>query len=176
MPMRWYVLNVYSGFEKKVVGDIRERAENKGLTSFFGQMLVPSEDVIEVKRGVKTSTERCFYPGYILVEMDMNDESNYLVKTVPRVGGFLGSKSKPMPITAAEVDRILNRVAESVSHPKNTIIFEIGEKIRVCEGPFNTFNGIVEEIDQEKERLKVSVSIFGRPTNVDLGFYQVEKT
>ncbi|MDR1475453.1 MAG: transcription termination/antitermination protein NusG [Holosporales bacterium] len=174
--MRWYVLNVYSGFEKKVVESVRERAKNKGLESFFGQMLVPSEDVIEVKRGMKVSTERCFYPGYILVEMEMNDENWHLVKTVPKVGGFLGSKVKPTPITSTEVDRILDHVAESVSNPRNTIVFEIGEKIRVCEGPFNTFNGIVEEVDQEKERMKVSVSIFGRPTNVDLGFYQVEKT
>ncbi len=175
MSMRWYVLNVYSGFEKKVVEGIGERAKSKGLEAFFGRMLVPSEDVVEVKRGVKKTSEKCFYPGYILIEMNMNDESWYLVKTVPRVGEFLGSKSKPSPISESEVNKIINRMEESVSNPRSTIVFEVGERIKVSEGPFTTFNGIVEDVDLEKERLKVSVSIFGRPTNVDLGFAQVEK-
>jgi transcriptional antiterminator NusG len=173
--MRWYVVNVYSGFEKKVVQSIEEQAEKAGMSRFFGEMLVPSEEVVEVRRGSKINVEKNYFPGYVLVKMILNDETWHLVRNIHRVASFLGSKGKPMPISEAEVSRILNQVKESVEKPRHTYTFEIGEQIRVCDGPFSSFNGIVEEVENDKGRLKVSVMIFGRPTPVELEFNQVQK-
>jgi transcriptional antiterminator NusG len=175
MASRWYVIHVYSGFEKKVATAIREQAEQKGLNDRFDEILVPTEEVVEVRRGAKVSSERKFFPGYVLAKMDMDDETWHLVRNTAKVTGFLGGRGKPSPISDAEAARIMHQVQEGIERPKPSITFEIGEQVRVCDGPFTSFNGTVEEVDEEKSRVKVAVSIFGRATPVELEYTQVEK-
>ncbi len=175
MAARWYVIHVYSGFEKKVATAIREQAEQKGLGERFEEILVPTEEVVEVRRGAKVASERKFFPGYVLVKMDMDDETWHLVRNTAKVTGFLGGRGRPSPITEAEAARIMHQVQEGIERPKPSITFEIGEQVRVCDGPFTSFNGTVEDVDEEKARVKVAVSIFGRATPVELEYAQVEK-
>jgi transcription termination/antitermination protein NusG len=175
MTKRWYIVHAYSNFEKKVADAIRERAAAAGIEECFEEIVVPMEEVVEVRRGRKVSTERKFFPGYVLVKMDMNDRAFLLIKNTPKVTGFLGADNKPQPISEAEAQRILNQVKEGVDRPKPSISFEIGEQVRVADGPFASFSGHVEEVDEERARLKVAVSIFGRATPVELEFGQVEK-
>ncbi len=175
MAQRWYVINVYSGFENKVAESIRELAEQKGMGDLFEQILVPVEEVVEMRRGAKIKTERKFFPGYVLIKMEMTDESWHLVKNTAKMTGFLGGGGRPTPVSDAEVERILRQVQEGIERPKPAVTFEIGEQVRVCDGPFNSFNGLVEEVDEERARLKVAVSIFGRATPVELEYSQVEK-
>ena len=175
MTKRWYVVHVYSGFEKKIAQQIKEQAAQKGLDDQFDEVLVPSEDVVELRRGQKVNAERKFFPGYVLAKMEMTDDTWHLIKDTPKVTGFLGTKMRPSPISEAEADRIIKQSAEGVENRRPAILFEIGEQVRVADGPFTSFNGTVEEIDEEKGRVKVSVSIFGRSTPVELEYSQVEK-
>ena len=178
MAKRWYIVHAYSNFENKVAASIREQVAQRGLQDFFDEILVPTEKVVEVRRGKKVDAERKFFPGYVLLKANLNDQVISLVKNTPRVTGFLGEDkhtAKPMPITEKEAERILNQVQEGVERPKPSITFEIGEQVRVSDGPFASFNGFVQEVDEERARLKVEVSIFGRAVPVDLEFSQVEK-
>ena len=174
MTARWYIVHAYSNFEKKVAEDIENKAKQKGLTGQIEQIVVPTEKVVEVRRGRKVDAERKFFPGYVLLKANLTDAVFSLVKNTPKVTGFLGD-SKPVPITEAEAQRILNQVQEGVERPKPSVTFEIGEQVRVADGPFASFNGFVQEVDEERARLKVEVSIFGRAVPVDLEFGQVEK-
>jgi len=175
MDKRWYIVHAYSNFEKKVSESIREQAKQRGLEDLFEQVLVPVEKVTEVRRGRKIDAERKFFPGYVLVKMKLTDEAFHLIKNTPKVTGFLGTDNKPMPITEVEAQHILQQVQEGIDRPKPSISFEIGEQVRVSDGPFASFNGTVEEVDDARSRLKVAVSIFGRATPVELEFTQVEK-
>jgi len=175
MAKRWYVVHVYSGFEKKIASAIQEQAGQKGLADHFEEILVPAEEVVEVRRGQKVNSERKFFPGYVLVKMELTDDAWHLVKNTPKVTGFLGTKTRPTPISEAEAERIMKQTQEGVEHPRPSVIFVIGEQVRVADGPFTSFNGTVEEVDEEKGRVKVSVSIFGRSTPVELEYGQVEK-
>ena len=173
--MRWYVIHVYSGFEKKVSESIEEQVRQAGLEAEVDQVLVPMEEVVELRRGAKVNAERKFFPGYVLMRMEISDEVWHLVKNTPKVTDFLGAQGRPTPIPDREANRILHQVKEGVERPKPSITFEIGEEVRVCDGPFNSFNGFVEDVDEDRARLKVSVSIFGRATPVELEYAQVEK-
>ena len=175
MSKRWYVVHVFSGSEKKVCQNIEEQVSAKKLDDLIEQVLVPTEEVIEVKRGTKVQTEKKFFPGYILIKMEVTDESWHLIKAQPKVTGFLGGKGKPIAISEAEAKRLINQINEGVERPRSSVIYEIGEEVRVSEGPIQSFNGLVEEVDDDKSRLKVAVSIFGRSTPVDLEYTQVEK-
>ena len=177
MTMRWYVVHAYSGFEKSVQRTLLERIRRAGMEDKFGRILVPTEEVVEMKAGQKNISERKFYPGYVLVEMDMTDEAWHLVKNTPKVTGFVGGAHgrKPPPISEKEVDAIMHQIQEGVEKPKPKVLFEVGEGVRVKEGPFTDFHGIVEEVNYDKSKLRVSVTIFGRPTPVELEFGQVEK-
>jgi transcriptional antiterminator NusG len=176
MAQRWYSVSVLSNFEKKVAESIRDTATKKGLNEQIAEVLVPTEEVVEVRRGKKVQSEKRFMPGYVLVRMDLNDNTYHLVKNTARVTGFLGPQGKPIPMRDAEVDRILNRVVEGQEHPRNLITFDIGDKVNVTDGPFEGFAGMVEEVDEDNNRLKVTVSIFGRATPVELEFTQVAKS
>ena len=176
MSKRWYVIHAFSGFEKQVQRSLTERIARAGMEDMFGDVLVPTEEVVEMKGGQKRRSDRKFFPGYVLVEMEMNDETWHLVKEVPKVMGFIGGTSdKPAAISQKEADTILSRVQEGVDKPRPKILFEPGEMVRVVDGPFNDFNGTVEEVNYEKSRLRVAVLIFGRSTPVELNFHQVEK-
>jgi transcriptional antiterminator NusG len=176
MAQRWYVVHAYSGFEKKVAQSIKEQAEAKGLAEHISEVLVPTEEVVQLRRGAKVSAESKLFPGYVLIKMELNDNTWHLVQNTPKVTNFLGAHGKPLPISDREAENILKQVREGVERPKSSIVFEVGEQVRVSDGPFESFNGVVEEVDSERNRLKVSVSIFGRPTPVELEFGQVEKT
>ncbi|MGV6825368.1 MAG: transcription termination/antitermination protein NusG [bacterium] len=177
MAKRWYVVHAYSGFEATVQRSLKERVERAGMQEYFGDILVPTEDVVEMRGGQQRKSERKFFPGYVLVNMEMTDDTWHLVKDVPKVMGFIGGTSdKPAPITDREAENILQRVQEGVDKPKPKVLFEPGEVVRVIDGPFNDFNGVVEEVDYEKNLVKVSVTIFGRSTPVELEFGQIEKS
>ena len=176
MPARWYVVHVHSGFEKKVMQSIQEKADKAGIADQFEEILVPVEGVTEIRRGQKVNTERKFFPGYVLVKMDLSDESWHLVRNVPKVTGFLGSGARPVPMSNSEAERLISQMKEGADKPRRpSIRYEIGENVRVADGPFTSFNGTVEEVDEERSRLKVAVSIFGRSTPVELEYAQVEK-
>ncbi|MAT65841.1 MAG: transcription termination/antitermination protein NusG [Gammaproteobacteria bacterium] len=176
MAKRWYVVHAYSGFENQVKRSLEERVARSGMQEKFGEILVPTEEVVEMREGQKRKSERKFFPGYVLVQMEMDDETWHLVKDVPKVMGFIGGTSdRPAPISDREADQILNRIQEGVEKPRPKVLFEVGEVVRVTDGPFNDFNGVVEEVNYEKSRLRVAVLIFGRSTPVELEFSQVEK-
>lgn len=175
MAAKWYVIHVYSGFESKVAQSIRDQSSQMGLDDVIQEVLVPMEEVVQLRRGAKVNAERKFFPGYVLAKIEMNDEAWHLVKDTPKVSGFLGAGNKPVPMSDAEVQRILHQVKEGVERPKPSITFDIGEQVRVSDGPFTSFNAMVEDVDEERARLKVSVSIFGRATPVELEYGQVEK-
>ena len=176
MEKKWYIVHAYSNFERKVADSIREKAQAAGLGDSFDEILVPTEKVVEVRRGRKVDAERKFFPGYVLVKMAMSDEAYHLIKNTPKVTGFLGADKKPIPISELEAKRILQQVQEGVERPKPSISFEVGEQVRVSDGPFASFSGQIEEVDEVRARLKVAVSIFGRATPVELEYSQVEKT
>ena len=177
MALRWYIVHAYSNFEHKVKASLEERIKLMGLEDKFGDILVPTEEVVEMKEGSKRRSERKFFPGYVLVQMEMDDETWHLVKEVPKVLGFIGGSSdKPAPITEKEADQILNRVQEGVDKPRPKVLFEPGEVVRVTDGPFNDFSGVVEQVNYDKNRIKVGVQILGRSTPVELDFGQVEKS
>ena len=175
MAMRWYVVHVYSGSEKRMAEAINDQIVRKGMQDYFAEVLVPTEEVVEVRRGVRVNSERKFFPGYILINMELTVESWQLVKSQSRVTGILGGKGKPVPITDKEAKQLINQISEGIERPRASIIYEVGEQVRVCDGPFASFNGLVEDVDEDKARLKVAVSIFGRSTPVDLDYSQVEK-
>ena len=175
MAKRWYIVHAYSNFENKVAQSIKDQAAQRGLEDKFDEVMVPTEKVVEVRRGRKVDTERKFFPGYVLAKVELTDEAFHLIKNTPKVTGFLGAGDKPMPISEAEASRILHQVQEGIERPKPSVSFEVGEQVRVSDGPFASFNGTVEEVDDARSRLKVAVSIFGRATPVELEFGQVEK-
>jgi transcription termination/antitermination protein NusG len=177
MAFRWYIVHAYSGFEKKVAQSIREQAAQKGISNQIEEVVVPVEEVIEIRRGKKIAAERKFFPGYVMVKMELNDETWHMVKNTAKVTGFLGGggKGRPVPITEKEAEAIFAQVREGIDHPKSQISFEIGENVKIVDGPFESFVGLIEGVDEEKSRVKVSVSIFGRATPVDLEYSQVEK-
>ena len=175
MGKKWYVVHVFSGSEKKVCQSIEEQIISKDMGSFIDEVLVPTEEVVEIRRGAKIQTEKKFFPGYILIKMEMTDESWHFIKSQAKVTSFLGAKGKPIAISDNEAKRLIDQISEGIDRPRSSVIYEIGEEVRVSDGPFQSFNGLVEEIDEDKSRLKVAVSIFGRSTPVDLEYSQVEK-
>ena len=175
MAKKWYVVHVFSGSEKKVCQSIEEQIISKDMGSFIEEVLVPTEEVVEIRRGAKIQTEKKFFPGYILIKMEMTDISWHFIKSQSKVTGFLGAKGKPIAISDNEAKRLIDQISEGIDRPRSSVIYEIGEEVRVSDGPFQSFNGLVEEIDEDKSRLKVAVSIFGRSTPVDLEYSQVEK-
>ena len=175
MAAKWYIVQAQSNFEKRVKESLISEAETKGLSDLFEEILVPTEQVVEIRRGRKVESERKYFPGYVLVKMDLTDEAYHLVKNTPKVTGFLGSLNKPMPVSEAEVQRIVGKIAESVDAPRPTIIYQVGETVKVIDGHFQSFNGVVEDIDEVQSRLKVAINIFGRATPVELEYSQVEK-
>ena len=175
MAKKWYVVHVFSGSEKKVCQNIEEQIVSKDMGSLIEEVLVPTEEVVEIRRGAKVQSEKKFFPGYILIKMEMNDETWHMIKGQPKVTGFLGGKGKPVAISEAGANRLIEQISEGIDRPRSSVVYEIGEEVRVSDGPFQSFNGLVEEIDEDKSRLKVAVSIFGRSTPVDLEYSQVEK-
>lgn len=175
MAQRWYVIHVYSGFENKVAAAIRDEASRRGIEERIEDIMIPTEEVVEVKRGQRVSAERKFFPGYILAKVDMSDEVWHLVKNTPKVTGFLGANNKPSPISEKEAQQLIAQIQEGIERPRPSVLFEVGEEVKVSDGPFASFNGVVEEVDEEKGKLKVSVSIFGRATPVELDYSQVDK-
>ena len=175
MAKRWYVVHVFSGSEKKVCQNIEEQIISKDMGPLIEEVLVPTEEVVEIRRGTKVQSEKKFFPGYILIKMEMTDETWHLIKAQPKVTGFLGGKGKPVAISETEANRLIDQISEGIDRPRSSVVYEIGEEVRVSDGPFQSFNGLVEEIDEDKSRLKVAVSNFGRSTPVDLEYSQVEK-
>ena len=175
MSFKWYVVHVYSGSEKRVKDTIEEQVNAKKMNEYIQEVMVPTEEIFEIRKGAKVKTEKKFFPGYILVKMEMTDESWHLIKAQSKVTGFLGGKGRPVAISDAEAKRLIDQISEGIERPRSSVIYEVGEEVRVSDGPFQSFNGLVEEIDDDKSRLKVAVSIFGRSTPVDLEFSQVEK-
>ena len=173
--MNWYIIHTYSGFEHKAKTALEERVRTLKKDPFFGEVIVPEENVVELVKGQKRTTKRRFFPGYILVKMFLNDETWHIVKNTPKITGFVGDKIKPVPIAEAEVQKMTNRIAEGAVKPRPRVSFKAGENVRVVDGPFANFNGVIEDVNQDKGKVKVSVSIFGRPTPVELDFIQVEK-